>query len=69
MEWIQIAPFIFGFMALSIAGWIGKSLGDLSRSVSDMKDSVSDLNVHVAVVIEKVGNHEKRIERLEDRSA
>lgn len=67
MSWDQIVPYIFGFMAISIAGWIGKSLGDLGNSVKGMEKSVSELNVHVAVVIEKVGNHEKRIERLEER--
>lgn len=67
MNWDQIVPYIFGFMAISIAGWIGKTLGDLGASVKGMEKSVSELNVHVAVVIEKVGNHEKRIEKLEER--
>ena len=66
MGWMEVVPYIFGFMALSIATWIGKSLGSLGRSISVMKDSMGELNVNVAVVIEKVSNHEKRIERLED---
>lgn len=38
----------------------------IARSLNEMKDSVQSLNVNVAVVIEKVSNHERRIERLED---
>lgn len=67
MEWMQIAPYIFGFMALAIAGWIGKSLGDLGASAKSMEESIGKLNLNVAVIVEKVANHEKRIERLEER--
>ena len=38
-----------------------KVVGSLDR----LEKSVHDLNVNVAVVIQKVSDHEKRIERLE----
>lgn len=32
-----------------------------------LKASVDQLNVQIAVVIERMNNHEKRIEKLEDK--
>jgi hypothetical protein len=34
-----------------------------------LKQSVEELNVKMAVIIEKTGNHEKRIENLESKSS
>jgi len=67
MDWVTIVPYLFGFMALAIAGWVARSIDKLADAVDSMKLSVGSLNLNVAVVIEKVANHEKRIERLEDR--
>jgi hypothetical protein len=35
--------------------------------LNQMKDSVEKLNINVAVVIERTENHEKRLDRLENR--
>ncbi len=55
-----------------IAGWLFKGGGAfvalyVARTLAETKDSVQALNVNIAVVIEKVANHERRIERLEDQ--
>lgn len=38
-----------------------------SSSLSDMSKSVSQLSERMAVIVEKVGNHDKRIEHIEER--
>lgn len=60
MEWSSVAAGLFAFGWSVIALYVAKTL-------AEMKDSVQSLNVNVAVVIEKVSNHEKRIERLEEK--
>jgi PII-like signaling protein len=65
MDWSSVAQGLFFFGWSCIAIWVARSIEGLGKSVESMKDSVGELNVHVAVVIEKVGNHEKRIEWLE----
>lgn len=66
LEWSVLAPYIFGLMALTIAGWIGKSIGDLGATGKLMQESIAELNTNFAVVGEKVNGHEKRIEKLEE---
>lgn len=61
MAWNEVANGLFGFMGLSIAGWV-------AFSIDKMRASVEKLNVRVAVIIEKTEGHEKRISKLEDRS-
>lgn len=61
LEWKDVATWAF------CAGWSAIGLFIAGR-ISSMSESVEKLNVNVAVVIEKVGNHEKRIEKLEERS-
>lgn len=59
MEWQTVAQGLFGFMALAIAGWIAKS-------IDAMKNDLSQLNCKIAVIIERVETHEKRIDKLEE---
>lgn len=68
MDWGMVAQGLFAFAWGCIAVWVGRSIERLTSAVDDMKDSVFDLNKHVAVVIEKVSNHEKRIEKLEEKT-
>lgn len=67
MEWNQLVPYIFGFMALCIAGWVSSSIKDMSTSMKQLTSSVSTLNTNVAVVVVRVEDHSRRIERLEDK--
>lgn len=60
MDWQTVAQGLFGFMALSIAGWV-------AFSIDRMRESVEQLNVKMAVIVERTDNHEKRLERLEER--
>ena len=60
MEWSEIAAWLFKGGGACVALYVANTLRELSLSVQA-------LNVNIAVVIEKVANHEKRIERLEDR--
>ena len=59
MDWATVAQALFGFMALAIAGWV-------ARSIDKMRASVEELNVKMAVIIERVESHEKRLDRLEN---
>lgn len=59
LDWIPIVPYIFGFMALAIVGWVAKSIDRMSRSVEE-------LNIRIAVIINQIESHDKRITRLED---
>lgn len=60
MEWAKVASglFYFGWSVLGVA---------VVTILRDMSASVKELNVNVAIVIERVAGHEKRIEKLEDR--
>lgn len=60
MEWQSVAQGLFGFMALAIAGWIAKS-------IDTMKEDLSELNCKIAVIIERIESHDKRISKLEDQ--
>lgn len=68
MDWNTAAQGLFAFGWGCIAVWVARSIDKLTGSVDAMKDSVADLNTNVAVMFEKVGNHEKRIERLEEKT-
>lgn len=68
MEWNVVAQGLFAFGWGCIAVWVARSIDKLSGSVEGMKDSVSDLNKNVAVVVTRVEAHEKRIERLEEKT-
>ena len=61
MEWSQVvgALFYFGWSCIGIY---------VAKTLHEMGASVQELNVKIAVVIEKVGNHDERIRRLEDKS-
>lgn len=37
------------------------------KTLKDLEESVEKLNVNIAVIVEKTANHEKRIEKLEDK--
>lgn len=59
MEWSQIAGGLF-YCAWGCIGIYA------AKSLHDLVDSNQELNVKIAVVIEKLGSHERRIERLEE---
>ena len=60
MDWQDVAAYIFGFMALAIAGWV-------ARSIDKMRSSLEELNVKIAIIIFRTDNHEDRLKRLEQR--
>lgn len=60
LAWKDVAAWLF------FAGWSMIGLF-VAGKISSMSTSVEALNVNVAVVVDKVGSHEKRIERLERR--
>ena len=60
MSWTNVASALFFFGWSCIGLFVASTLRDIGQSVKE-------LNINVAVVIEKVSNHEKRIERLEGR--
>jgi hypothetical protein len=66
MDWSELVPYVFGFMALAIAGWVARSIEKMSTAMDDLRDSVSELNKNMAVVGVQVGEHDRRITRLEE---
>lgn len=67
MEWQSLVPYIFGFMALAIAGWVANSIRSMSASMKEMSASVNSLNVQMAVLISQQSDHDRRLNRLENR--
>lgn len=67
MEWNEIVPYIFGFMALAIAGWVANSIRQMSASMKEMSESVGRLNVQIAVLISQQSDHDRRLSRLENK--
>lgn len=60
MEYAEIAKWFFYSMASGISGY-GVYL------IKQLVASIADLNVKVAIIIERTENHEKRLDRLEDK--
>lgn len=61
-EWIQVGVAIVGVVGgfvIAMARWVAKSFETLVQSIDQ-------LNINVAVVVDKVNGHERRIERLEE---
>ena len=54
-----IDKIIWGLLAGSVVFGVGE--------LRDIGNTISTLNERMAVVVEKVSNHEKRIEHLEDK--
>jgi len=51
---------------MSVLGCVGMLLlREVTQTLKEMKESVEELNINVAVIIEKVNSHEKRIAHLE----
>lgn len=51
---------------LGFIGWVLASVGhSIAQKFGQMTNSVDTLNIKIAVVIEKLENHDKRIEKLE----
>ncbi len=67
MDWSTIVPYIFGFMALAIAGWVANSIRGMSQSMKEMSASVNNLNVQMAVLISQQSDLDRRLSRLENK--
>lgn len=61
LEWSAVVSGLFFFAWSCIGLYVANILRDLNSSVKE-------LNINVAVVIERVASHEKRIEKLEERA-
>lgn len=57
----------YAFAALAIFAWGAISYW-VGYSIQRAADSIVELNANMAVVVEKLSSHEKRIERLEERN-
>ena len=54
---------------IGVIGGFGVALyGSLSEYFKRLVKSIESLNVNVAVIVEKVNSHERRIERLEEKN-
>lgn len=51
-------------ICIAILSFLGNSLLSI---LSKIKDSIDELNKQIAVVIERTDNHEKRLDRIEDK--
>lgn len=57
---LQLLLSVTGVLLLVIGGWIGSNIKELTKSVNA-------LTIKLAIVVEQVGTHEKRIQALEKR--
>lgn len=55
------------FIEWAFYGIVGGSSVYLVSIISGIKESIDKLNVNMAIIIEKTSNHERRIEKLEDK--
>lgn len=67
LEWGQILPYLFGFMALAIIGWFAGSIRKLDDTANRIWKEMAKMNTQLAVIISRVDSHEVRLSRLEDR--
>lgn len=56
------------FVQWSFYGLISGCSIYLTSILSGLKTSVDELNIKMATIIEKTSNHERRIEKLEDKA-
>ena len=55
------------FVQWAFYGLITYHAMDFKTVIKELKDSVVSLNINMAIVIEKMAGHEKRIEKLEEK--
>ena len=60
MDWDQAKDAIFMAMLTGFAGFLGIQLMRLVRSVEE-------LNIKIAMLLERVDGHERRLTRIEER--
>lgn len=66
MQMITVLLGIIGAV-LSFIGWVLAMVGrSIAEKFGQMTNSVDTLNIKIAVVIEKLENHDRRIEKLEE---
>jgi len=53
------------FFTWMLLGGISAIASYIAKSVGKMSKSIEDLNRHMAVIVERTTNHEKRISKLE----
>ena len=58
---------ILGFFALSTFTNFNKGMENISQKLEIISKEMTDFNVRMAVTVEKVENHEKRISRMESK--
>ena len=61
------AEWIIQAVGTLFAGLVSIIFHRMSKDVSRMTESVEQLNMKIAVVLERVDHHERRITRLETR--
>jgi hypothetical protein len=59
MGWAEVSKTLFYVMAGVLSLWV-------ANSIDKMSNSVEDLNVKIAVVVERLEAHEKRLDKLEN---
>lgn len=62
----EIFEWKYAFAALGVFAWSVISVW-VGYSIQKAADSIVELNTNMAVVVEKLAGHEKRIERLEEK--
>ncbi len=67
LAWKDVATWAFCGGWSFIFLFVARSIKDLSETARKMEGTVAELNKNLAVMAEKVGNHESRIEKLEER--
>ena len=56
---------LFIAIFIGVAGYFGSKLVDILQNI---QKSIETLNIQIAVVIERTDSHEKRIEKLEEKT-
>lgn len=67
MTFFEFKDLLITGLATVILGIIGYTVAELVNVLKSIRDSIAELNTQIAIVIAKTDNHERRIERLEEK--
>lgn len=67
MEWNEIAAWLFKAGGAAVALYVANEFRKISETLKRMSDFIEELRIGFAVVGEKLGSHEKHIEKHDKR--
>lgn len=67
IDWNNFVNWAFFALITIVAIRASKQLDQAVDTAEKLKDSIQELNTNVAIIVQRTDNHEKRLEKLEDK--